>query len=100
MIAPPPDPSAEADREVVSRILAIVAQETAIEPERLRYDARIEELGIASIDLMQAIFALETHFDVEIPLVARDGGAEFATVGDLVSHALAAINSARQGAAA
>jgi acyl carrier protein len=100
MIAPLPSLSDAADEETLSQILAIFAQETAIDSERLQFDARIEELGIASIDLMQAIFALETHFDIEIPLVARDGGPEFVTVGGLVSHVLVAIHSARRGAVA
>lgn len=88
----------ETDQETISQILAIVAQETAIDRDRLQNDARIDELGIASIDLMQTIFALETHFDVEIPVVSRDSGAEFATVGDLVAHAMTAITAARSGA--
>jgi acyl carrier protein len=89
---------AETDQEIISQILAIVAQETAIDRGRLQNDARIDELGIASIDLMQTIFALETHFDVEIPVVSRESGAEFATVGDLVAHAMTAISATRSGA--
>ena len=75
-------------------IIAILAAETAIDPELLRREVRIAELGIASIDLMQAIFALETHFDIEIPVITRNGGGEFTTVGDLVAHVEAAILAA------
>jgi acyl carrier protein len=92
------DRPAETDQEIISQILVIVAQETAIDRDRLQNDARIDELGIASIDLMQTIFALETHFDVEIPVVSRDAGAEFATIGDLVAHAMTAITAAHSGA--
>jgi len=49
-------------------------------------------LGIPSLDLTQAVFELETHFDVEIPVVVSTGGAEFATMGGLVQHVLATLD--------
>jgi len=78
-----------------NEIIGIVATETGIDPARLTADARIEELGIASIDLMQAIFALETRFDIEIPVLSRTTGAEFVTVSDLVDHVQATIAAAK-----
>jgi acyl carrier protein len=92
------DPPTETDQETISQILTIVAEETAIDPDRLQIEARIDELGIASIDLMQTIFALEAHFDIEIPVVSRDAGPEFVTVGDLVAHVMGSIQTARRGA--
>ncbi len=77
----------------IPEIIDIVAKETGIEPDRLTPDAGIAELDIASLDMVQAIFAIETHFNVEIPVSAEQDGAEFSTVGDLVQHVLAAIAS-------
>lgn len=80
----------------VPEILDIVARETGADRAALRPEARIEDLGIASLDMVQAIFALETRFEVEIPAVTeRQGSAEFATVGALLSHVLAAIDAAK-----
>ena len=77
----------------VPAIMDIMAKETGIERDRLMPDATIEQLGIPSLDMVQTIFALETHFDVEIPVASeRTGSAEFATVRDLVSHILATID--------
>jgi acyl carrier protein len=80
----------------VGEILDIVAAETQTERDKLQPDAAITDLGIPSLDMVHAIFALESHFDIEIPVVAERSGAEFSTVGDLVAHVLATIDSARQ----
>jgi acyl carrier protein len=60
----------------------------------LRLDARIEEIGLQSLDVVQAIFELENHFNIEIPVVADRAGAEFTTLGDLVAHILATLDKA------
>ncbi len=80
-------------------ILQIVAKETGVERQRLTPEATIEQLGIASIDLTLAVFELEKHFDIEIPVLApassSAGGSEFGSVGDLVRHVLAAVDRKR-----
>lgn len=78
----------------LEQILAVMAKETLIDPARLLPEATIEGLGIASIDLVQTIFELETRFDVEIPALSADSGSEFPTVGDLVKHVLATLDEA------
>ncbi len=79
----------------VGEILQIVAKETEVDIARLRPEATIEELGIPSLDMAQTVFALESHFDVEIPVVSERAGAEFTTVADLVSHVLTSVDRAR-----
>ena len=60
----------------IPQILDIVAKETAIERNRLTPAASIAALDIASLDMVQAIFAIESHFNVEIPVSAeQDGGS-------------------------
>ena len=76
----------------VSRILDIVAGETATDRAALLPDAKIDELGISSLDLTLAVFKLETVFDIEIPVIAERAGAEFGTVGELVGHVLAVLD--------
>lgn len=50
---------------------AIIARETGIDRSLLLPDATIEALGVASLDLTLALFELEKHFDIEIPVVAE-----------------------------
>jgi acyl carrier protein len=77
----------------VPEILAIVSRETGVARPRLQPAATIEDLGIPSLDMAQTLFALESHFDVEIPVVAERAGTEFTTVADLVSHVLATLDA-------
>lgn len=69
-------------------ILDIVATETGVARAALVPEATLDALGIPSLDLIHALFAIETHFDVEIPMANGPEGAEFVTMGDLVAHVL------------
>lgn len=79
----------------IGEILDILSKETGVDRERLTPAATLRELEIASLDLVQAIFALETQFNVEIPVAADQESGEFATVGDMVRHVLTAIGLPR-----
>jgi len=76
-----------------NEILDIVAKETAVDRARLVPEAELSDLGIPSLDLVQAIFAIEERFKVDIPVNAERSGAEFQTVGDLVKHVLRTLDS-------
>ena len=76
----------------VGEILDIVAKETGTERARLSPGVTIAALDIASLDMVQAIFELETRFKVEIPVISDRSGAEFETVGELVQHVIATID--------
>jgi len=43
---------------------------------------------------VQAIFAIEEQYKVDIPVMAERSGAEFQTVRDLVNHVLATLDRA------
>lgn len=79
----------------VDEILGIVAKETGVDRARLAPEARLSDLGIPSLDLVQTIFAIESHFDVEVPVVQDRAGSEFDTVGELIGHVLDAVDKAR-----
>jgi acyl carrier protein len=81
-----------ADDTRIPAILDIVSKETGIERDRLLPDARIADLDIASLDFVQAIFGLESHFNIEIPVSAEGDTGEFTTVGALVSRVLGLID--------
>jgi len=90
----PADPTSDPRAD---QILDIVAAETGVSRDRLLPDARLADLDVASLDLVQAIFAIEERFGVEIPVAGSGGGAEFATVGELLSHALRSMGEPLHG---
>jgi acyl carrier protein len=73
-------------------ILDIVAKETGVDRAALVPDATVEQLGIASLDLTQALFEIETKFDVEIPVLPTTAGQEFISIGALLAHVLATLD--------
>ncbi len=75
-------------------ILDIVAKETGVDRARLQPEARIADLEIPSLDMVQTIFELESRFGIEIPVISDRSGAEFDTVGELVAHVLATVDRA------
>ncbi len=77
-----------------AQILDIVASETGTNRTKLVPEARLADLDIASLDLVQTIFAIEDKFNAEIPVAGEGGGNEFQTVGDLLRHALVALGPA------
>jgi acyl carrier protein len=72
-------------------ILDIVAKETGVARDRLHLDQPLAALEVPSLDMVQAVFELESRFDVQIPVAVGPNGAEFETVGDLVNQVLDAI---------
>jgi acyl carrier protein len=65
-------------------VLSIIADKGHVDRGRLAYDARLADLAIASLDVIEIIFALEERFQIEIPFNANDARREFDTVGDIV----------------
>jgi acyl carrier protein len=69
---------------VESDIFEIIADKAAVEREKVISNASLEELEIASLDVVEIIFAIEEKFDIHVPFNANDQDLEFDTVGDVV----------------
>src|SRR3954449_4643605 len=81
--------------EVLDDVRAIISKSLNIPIERLTPDARLDELGAESLDVIEIVFSLEEKFDISIPFNAdevtrvsktnADGEAdmEFSTIGDI-----------------
>jgi acyl carrier protein len=74
------------------RILDLIAKETFVDRDKLVPDATMEELGIASLDVVQTMFAIEEEYDIEIPVAGQGGGLEFATVKSLIDHVILTLD--------
>ena len=65
-------------------IYEIIAEKAAVRREDIVDDAKLEELSIDSLDVVDVIFAIEEKFDVHVPFNMNDRGIEFETVGDVI----------------
>lgn len=69
---------------LVDDVLDIVAEKAQIDRDKLALDAKLTDLEIASLDVVEIVFALEEKFDIQIPYNANAAQVEFETVGDVV----------------
>ena len=80
---------------VRDRVIAILAEQAVLDPAEVSPEMSLEELGIDSLGLVEAIFAIEESFDVSVPFNANEPGksafditsvaAIIAAVGGLVA---------------
>ncbi|MEM8632873.1 MAG: acyl carrier protein [Pseudomonadota bacterium] len=57
---------------VRDRILQIIAEQAVIDAADVSLDQSLEDLGIDSLGLVEAIFAIEEAFDIEVPFNANE----------------------------
>ncbi len=84
--------------EVKDRVIAILAEQAVLPPEQVRPEATLQELGIDSLGLVEAVFAIEEAFDIQVPFNANDPTASDFDVGSVASivAAVEALVAARQ----
>ena len=74
--------------EMKTRIREIIAEQAMLEPEQITDDATPEALGIDSLGMVEAIFALEEEFDISIPFNANEPDAsefDISTMGAIIA---------------
>ena len=69
--------------DVAERVKDILAEECAVDRAALQDDARLEDVGISSVDMVQVIFAIEESFGISIG--EDDMGLSLETVGEVTS---------------
>lgn len=58
--------------EVKQSIVEIIAEQAVLEPSDIALDQSLEDLGIDSMGLVEAIFAIEERFDIQVPFNANE----------------------------
>lgn len=69
--------------EVDQAVREIIATFAQVDPASITPEARLTDLKISSLDVVEIVFALETRFKVQIPFDAAEGDLKFETVGDV-----------------
>ena len=73
-------------------IFDIIAEKAAVERDKIHSAAKLQDLEIESLDVVEIIFAIEEKFDIHVPFNANDQELEFETVGDVVKAVEGLIN--------
>jgi len=58
--------------DVQARVVEILAEQAMLEPSEIALDATLEDLGIDSLGLVEAVFGIEEKFDIQVPFNAND----------------------------
>jgi acyl carrier protein len=72
---------------IEGRVIAILAEQAVLDPAEVRREATLVDLGIDSLGLVEAVFAIEEAFDIQVPFNANEPArSEFdiSTVGNMV----------------
>jgi acyl carrier protein len=77
------------------RLVQLLIDEYKLPAEKLVPDARLDELGIDSLGVMELVFKIEDDFAIQFP----SDHVALATVGDLVQYVQSLIDSQLASAA-
>ncbi len=69
---------------MLDEILDVVAQKTGLDRSRLVPEARLSDLAISSLDMVEVIFVLEDKLGIELTFNANTAGRDFRTLGDVI----------------
>lgn len=80
--------SAKAE-SVRDKVIAIIAQQAVLDPADVKLDASLQDLGIDSLGLVEAIFAIEETFDISVPFNANEPGQSDFDISSVAAIVLA-----------
>ncbi len=58
--------------QIRQKIVEIIAEQAVLEPSDIAMDQTLDDLGIDSMGLVEAIFAIEEAFDIQVPFNANE----------------------------
>jgi len=58
--------------DVKEKIIEIIAEQAVLEPSDISLDQSLDDLGIDSMALVEAIFSIEESFDIQVPFNANE----------------------------
>lgn len=75
--------------EIETRVRKVLAEQLAVDEAQVVADARFaEDLNADSLDLVEAVLALEEEWNIEIPEDEMEGVKTVGQAVDLVAHKL------------
>lgn len=69
----------------IDEILDVVAEKALIDRSKLVPEAKLTDLNISSLDMVEVMFALEDRFGIDLPFNANTNASSFETLGDVIN---------------
>jgi len=73
---------------VKNRVIAIIAEQAVLDVSEISLDQSLESLGLDSLGLVEAIFAIEENFDISVPFNANEpskSGFDLSSVAAIIA---------------
>ena len=73
-------------QEIAQQIIQIIAKQALLDPNDIALETPLAELGIDSLGMVEAIFAIEEAFDISVPFNANEPAAgqfDLSTAGSI-----------------
>lgn len=67
----------------LERLRRILSEQLGIDPKEITPETTIADLGVDSLDLVEALMNIEEEFDIEID---TDEAENFKSIGDLLEY--------------
>ena len=78
--------------DVSKRITQIIAEQAMLEPEAIKPETTLDDLGLDSLALVEVVFGIEEAFDISVPFNANEPTASDFDISK-VSHIVAGVKS-------
>ena len=75
-------------QNVQDTVLQIIADQALMDVSDIKMDSTLEDLGVDSMGLVEAIFAIEEAFDIQVPFNANepdDSDFDISSVASIVA---------------
>lgn len=75
------------DETIARRVVEILAKQAELDIEQVTQESTLEDLGIDSLGVVEAIFAIEEQYGIEVPFNANDpaaGDFDISSVGAVI----------------
>jgi acyl carrier protein len=72
---------------IAEKVTEIIAKQAVLSPPDIKPEATIAQLGIDSLGMVEAIFAIEETFDITVPFNANEtdtSGFAISTVSEII----------------
>ncbi len=70
---------------VQDQVIRIIAEQAVLDPTDVRPEMTLSELGVDSLGMVEAIFAIEETFDVSVPFNANEPSASDFDISSVAS---------------
>ena len=78
--------------DVSNRIALIIAEQAMLDPEAIKPETTLDDLGLDSLALVEVVFGIEEAFDISVPFNANEPRSSEFDISK-VSHIVAGVKS-------